>query len=158
MKKLIIFLMAFTAAMSISAQQLSQADQNKETVKKLIDNVNQKDWADQVQFIFPNSEAFESFRKVHAGFREVFPDYHFEIKTMFAHNDTVITLGIVSGTHSKVWDLFPNIPATNKKISWYETSVMILKDGKLVDGMILNDRLSILNELGYGCIPEPFKP
>jgi predicted ester cyclase len=156
MKKLFIILIALIGVISVSAQETSTADQNIATVKKFYKILNQPDWKDHAGFLF-TAENYEMFSKVHSGFREVFPDYHYEPMMITAKGDSVLTFGLVTGTHSKTWDLFPAIPATNKKISWLETGLIIMKDGKTTGAIILNDRLGIMNELGYGCKPQEFQ-
>jgi predicted ester cyclase len=156
MKRVVFILLALAGAISMSAQTTT-ADENMAAVKKFMEVQNKTDWMDHTGFLF-TPEGFEMYKKMHAGFREVFPDYNFETKMISAKGDSVLVFGLVSGTHSKTWDLFPDIPATNKKIYWFETLVLILKDGKSIGGFILNDRLNMMNQLGYGCKPERITP
>lgn len=156
MKRVVFILLALAGAITVCAQS-STADKNIAVVKKFIEVQNQTDWMDHTGFLFM-PEGYEMHKKVHAGFREVFPDYHFELLMISAKGDSVLAFGLVTGTHSKTWDLYPAIPATNKKISWLETLVLIMKEGKATGGVILNDRLDIMYQLGYGCKPEPLKP
>lgn len=148
MKRLILIAFAL-ATIGVSAQT-SIADQNLAALKKFIEMQNRPDWVDHTSFIF-SPENFEIHKKVHADFREVFPDYHFEILMMAAKGDSVMAFGLVTGTHSKRWSLFPDIFATNKKVSWFETVMLIMKDGIAQDGVIVNDRVGIMYQLGYAC-------
>lgn len=157
MKHFLFLLMGLMFTISVNAQELSVEEQNKATVKKLMESINQKDWADHISIMF-EPENFKNFKESHSAFREVFPDYHYHLQMIAAKGDTVYTIGTVTGTHSKPWDLFPTIPATGKKLQWLETGIFVLKEGKMVSGFVLNDRLGIMNQLGYGYKPEVLKP
>ncbi len=157
MKQLSVLLLVLVGAFSASAQELSVEEQNKATVEHFMQIINQKDWADHLSVIFEPADC-NAFKEGHGAFREVFPDYHVQIHMIAARGDTVYTFGTVTGTHTKTWNLFPGIPATGKKLQWDETGIIIMKNGKSVGGFILNDRLGIMNQLGYGCKPEAFQP
>lgn len=157
MKTVFCLLVAITLSMNVNAQESSISAQNKEAVQKFIMFLNQKDWINHIGFIFSTKD-FEAFNSIHSEFRAAFPDYHFESEMLTAQGDKVIVIGTVSGTHSKTWSLFPEIPATGKKIMWKEIWVLTLKDGKSIGGEILNDRLSILSQLGYDCKILATKP
>lgn len=157
MKHLLALLLVIASAITVNAQEISVAEQNKSAIKKLYQIMNQKDWADQASFMF-DAENYKYFKEAHSAFREVFPDYHFQVLTIAAEGDTVYIVGSVTGTHSKTWDLYPAIPATGKKVQWLETAILVLKDGKVISGDILNDRLGIMNQLGYGCNPQALQP
>lgn len=156
MKRVVFILLALVGAITVIAQTTT-ADENIAVVKKFIEVQNQPDWMDHTGFLF-TPENFEMHKKIHAEFRQVFPDYHFDVLMMSAKGDSVLAFGLVSGTHSKTWDLFHSIPATNKKIYWHETIVLIMKEGKATGGLILNDRMEIMNQLGYVCDPKPIQP
>lgn len=156
MKNLTVLLMALIFSFGVCAQETTIAEQNKAAVRQYINAMNQKDWVNQVAFFFP-AEGYEAFKKIHSEFREVFPDYHFNLETILAEGDKVCIYGTVTGTHTKTWNLFPAIPATGLKLSWQEMWVLTIAKGKAVDGQMINDRMSILNQMGYGCKPEAFK-
>lgn len=157
MKHIYVLLLVLAGICNTSAQEITVSEQNKAAVEKFMNILNQKDWADHAGALF-DSVNYEYYKKIHTGFREVFPDYHYQLQMITAKGDSVFIMGIVTGTHSKTWDVFPGIPATGKMIMWNEAGIIILKNGKIVNGFVVNDRMSILNQLGYNCNPSPFKP
>jgi steroid delta-isomerase-like uncharacterized protein len=74
-----------------------------------------------------------------------FPDAQWNIQQIIADDRSVFVSWKLEGTHSGTW---LNIPATGKKVSGAAMGVYELKDGKVVKGQVITDRLGFLQALG----------
>lgn len=79
-----------------------------------------------------------------------FPDAHWNEEAVIAEGDTVVWRGVMTGTH--IGNLF-GIPATGKSIQITATSMLKVKDGKIVWQRINNDDLGMMTQLGVVKVP-----
>src|SRR5215469_8689792 len=65
--------------------------------------------------------------------RTTFPDYHFTVELQVAEGDLVVTRGTARGTHQgEYWDsTWQDIPPTAKQVSWTETAIDRIAEGKI---------------------------
>ena len=79
-----------------------------------------------------------------------FPDYHFTVEFQVAEGDLVVTRGTARGTHQgEYWDsTFGDIPPTAKQVTWTETAIDRIADGKIVENWINEDALGRLQQIG----------
>jgi predicted ester cyclase len=82
--------------------------------------------------------------------RTTFPDYHFTVEFQVAEGDLVVTRGTARGTHQgEYWDsTFGDIPPTTKQVTWTETVIDRIVDGKIVENWINEDALGRLQQIG----------
>ena len=82
--------------------------------------------------------------------RTTFPDYHFTIELQVAEGDLVVTRGTARGTHQGAyWDsTFGDIPPTAKQVTWTETAIDRIVEGKIVENWINEDALGRLQQIG----------
>jgi predicted ester cyclase len=82
--------------------------------------------------------------------RTTFPDYHFTVEFQIAEGDLVVTRGTARGTHQgEYWDsTFGDIPPTTKQVTWTETVIDRIVDGKIVENWINEDALGRLQQIG----------
>ena len=87
--------------------------------------------------------------------RTTFPDYHFTIELQVAEGDLVVTRGTARGTHQgEYWDsTFGDIPPTAKQVTWTETAIDRIVEGKIVENWINEDALGRLQQIG--ALPTP---
>jgi predicted ester cyclase len=92
---------------------------------------------------FPSGVA--GFKAFFSMLRSAFPDLHYHVELVLAEGDMVTGLVTVSGTHNGE---FMGIAPTGKHITWMETHIGRLVDGKLAEHWGLTDQLSMLQQLG----------
>ncbi len=82
--------------------------------------------------------------------RTTFPDYHFTVELQVAERDLVVTRGTARGTHQgEYWDsMFGDIPPTAKQVTWTETALDRIVEGKIVENWINEDALGRLQQIG----------
>jgi len=87
--------------------------------------------------------------------RTTFPDYHFTVELQVAEGDLVVTRGTARGTHQgKYWDsTWQDIPPTAKRVTWTETAIDRIVEGKIVENWINEDALGRLQQIG--ALPTP---
>ncbi len=82
--------------------------------------------------------------------RTTFPDYHFTVDLQIAEADLVVTRGTARGTHKgEYWDSsLYGTPPTGNQVSWTETAIDRIVDGKIVENWINEDALGRLQQIG----------
>lgn len=129
--------------------------ENKAIARRAIEALNQENWAELVgEFAVTPAEA-EAFIQDHSLFRAAFPDYQFTIDELIGEGDRVVVQGTVRATHKRE---FPSgelkgVAPTGKQLEWAEVWIWRIADGKLVDGWMLVDGVSRLQQLGV--LPSP---
>lgn len=95
------------------------------------------------------------------GAREVFTrlwsassDMHFDLHTMFAEGDTVVCIGMMSGTHDGP---FLGMPPTHRQTLARHIHVLTFDDaGLIADHLAVRDDIALLRQLG--ALPEDVLP
>ena len=77
--------------------------------------------------------------------REVFPDFHADIKWQSADGDLVTTYKIYHGTHQAE---FLGIPATGRAMQFETVDAMRVVDGKIVAHWGVGNLYSLVHQLG----------
>ncbi len=85
--------------------------------------------------------AFQDYMRL---VRRGFPDFHNTIEELVAEGDTVVARLMYRGTHQGE---ALGIAPTGKEISYAGAAIFRLADGKIVEGWVLGDRLSLLQQL-----------
>jgi len=85
-----------------------------------------------------------------ATFAAAFPDGHTVIEDVVAEGDRVVARTTFNGTHQAEIE---GISATGKKVSMPGITIFRLDNGKIAEGWLLNDNLSLMRQLGV--IPGP---
>ena len=78
------------------------------------------------------------------------PDYGEEIKLLIDGGEYIVVELEIFGTHTG--DL-PGIPATGKRVSFRDVTILKLRDGKIVEQRGLTDHLSLFQQLGVTTLP-----
>jgi steroid delta-isomerase-like uncharacterized protein len=92
----------------------------------------------------------EGFRGYMRKVQSAFPDFHNAVEEIVAEGDRVVTRMTYSGTHRG--ELFGVAP-TGKKIAYAGAAFFRIEDGKVAEGWVLGDLLSVLRQLGASKIP-----
>lgn len=82
--------------------------------------------------------------------QSAFPDFHNAVEEMIAEGDRVVVRALYSGTHRG--EIFGVAP-TGKKIAYSGAAFFRIVEGKVAEGWVLGDLLSLLRQLGARAIP-----
>jgi steroid delta-isomerase-like uncharacterized protein len=134
---------------------------NEIIVKDFIETVwNKKDIESIVKFVahaytihLDNTDPWEGKTINHEEFKtrlnysfNSFPDIHFAIQTLVADGNCVAITWIMTGTNL---GHIGNIPATNKAIKTFGTTIYFLKDGTITGHSQVFDRAAVMKQLGF---------
>jgi len=97
-----------------------------------------------------NQPGLELIKHYVSHLRTTFPDYHFTVELQVAEGELIVTRGTARGTHQgEYWGLtFQDIRPTGKQVTWTETAIDRIVDGKIVENWINEDALGRLQQLG----------
>ena len=87
----------------------------------------------------------EGMKQLMSMFFSAFPDLHATIDVLVAEGDLVVGLITNTGTHTGD---FMGIPATGKKVSFTETHIVRIADGKAVEHWGNQDDMGMMQPLG----------
>jgi len=131
------------------------AEESKDTVRCLINILNTRDLSqlDQIcdhQMVYrANFEVAAPDLETHKGLLQKsyasFPDLEFTIEELFAEGDKAHMIYKMVGTHKNE---YMGIPASNNKVEHAGSSVVTLKDGKIIEQHDFYDTLAFLKQLG----------
>ena len=83
-------------------------------------------------------------------FRAAFPDFQFTVDDVIAEGDKVVVRLTAQGTQKGE---FAGLPASGKQATWSEIHICDMANGKLVEHWVVQDRLGMMQQLGF--IPVP---
>ena len=92
----------------------------------------------------------EGVKAIATMFRNAFPDFWMEIEYMVAEDDRVAARFRQGGTHKGE---LMGIAPTGKQVSWTETGILRVADGKVVESWYDVDMIGLMQQLGV--IPSP---
>jgi steroid delta-isomerase-like uncharacterized protein len=130
---------------------MSATQRNKEVVRKLYEQSLSKRNLELLRDLV--SEDYVGVRGIKgaAGFQEpivpvikAFPDIQWNIEELIGEGDKVFVQWKLQGTHTGQWQHYA---ITGKTITNDGMAVFELKDGKIVNGKVLTDRLDFLQQI-----------
>jgi steroid delta-isomerase-like uncharacterized protein len=92
----------------------------------------------------------EPIKGMIAGFRSAFPDVNMRIEDQIAEGDRVATRYTFTGTH--MGNLM-GIPPSGKSVSMTGITIARIADGKMVEGWVVYELLSLMQQIGV--VPSP---
>src|SRR6266480_6621741 len=97
-----------------------------------------------------NQPGLEAIKHFVSQFRTTFPDYHFTVELQIAEGDMVVTRGTARGTQTGEYRglTYKGIPPTGKQVTWTETWIYRIADGKLVELWTNEDDVGRLQQIG----------
>lgn len=130
---------------------MSTIQSNKEIIRKLYEqSLNERNMELLSELVSEDYVGIRGIKGV-AGFEEpiaplmkAFPDIQWIIEALIAEGDQVVVKWKWQGTHTAP---FTNFAATDKTVSNEGMAVFKLKDGKVISGQVLTDRLGFLQAL-----------
>jgi len=102
-----------------------------------------------------NQPGLEAIKHFVSKLRTTFLDYHCTVGLQVAEGNLVVTRGTARGTHQGLyWDLtFQGFAPTEKQVTWTETAIDRIVDGKIVENWVNEDALGRLQQIG--ALPTP---
>ena len=136
-------------------------EENKVRVRRFYEKVfNQKNLAAIDDFVAPNvidhslppgaPGGIEGVRLTIGMFVTAFPDLHLTVEDLIAEGDRVVARWPLRGTHQGA---SLGMPPTGKQFTMPGVSLLRLESGTAVEAWIVQDQLSMLQQLGL--VPAP---
>ena len=133
-------------------------EENKAIVRHHMDEVWSKGNLDVIDEIFATDffshgrqeRGVEGLKQTIARQRAAFPDLQVTIEDLIAEGDKVVIRRTIRGTHKGE---FQGIAPTDKQTALASIAIFRIDDGKIKEIWQVNDRLSLLEQIG--AIPEP---
>ncbi len=88
--------------------------------------------------------SLEEIKQDYSQFRTAFPDFHYTIELQVAEGDMVVTRGTARGK---------GMPPTGKQVTWTETWIFRIADGKFAEFWSNEDDMGRLIQIG--ALPTP---
>ena len=128
---------------------------NKAIVRRYIEQVLNNQRIDLLEEFFvdaielhgvgPGISGRTALAEFYAMFGTAFPDWHTVIDDMMAEGDKVVVRYTATSTHKGE---FRGIPATGKSYTQNTIVIFRLNNGKIVEGWLQTDMLSMMQQLG----------
>src|SRR2546421_10706458 len=101
--------------------------------------------------------SLEDIKRVVSQFRTTFPDLQYTVELQVAEGDLVVSRATARGTHTGEYRglTYKGIPPTGKQVTWTETQIFRLADGKIIEQWSNEDDIGRLQQVG--AIPTPGK-
>lgn len=136
-------------------------EENKALVRRFYEEVfNHKHMADIDAFVAPNiidhslppgaPGGIESVRQAVTMLLTAFPDLHLTLEDIIVEGDRVAVRWTMRGTHQGA---SLGMPPTGKQFTIPGVSLLHLDSGKVVEAWIVQDQLSMLQQLGLAPAP-----
>lgn len=93
----------------------------------------------------------EGARRFIEELRAAFSELNFDLVGQIAEDDSVVNLLIMNGIHTG--PLLGHIPASGREVVVIYTIIHRYEDGKIVEGVIISDQLSLMQQIGV--VPTP---
>jgi predicted ester cyclase len=108
------------------------------------------DYPTDVPVAVENQPGLKQIKQFVSQLRTTFPDYHFTIELQVAEGELVVTRGTARGTHQgEYWSqTLKDIPPSGKQVTWTETAIDRIVDGKIVENWVNEDALGRLQQIG----------
>ncbi len=134
--------------------------QNEAVVRQVFEAIDAQDFARFQELLVPEivghysgpqeDLTLDSTIQLIKTFYQAFPDYSHSVEDVFAKGDKVAIRILQQATQKAE---FQGIPPGNK-ISYYQISIMQVKDGKVINWWIVEDNLGMMTQLGLELMPK----
>lgn len=148
----------------MSQEKVSQLEINKATVRRLVDAHNRQDAAAAAACFAAAGTNHEwvagpaGMEHVYKNLYATFPDYHWEIQTLFGEDDWLVLQVLMTGTHLGVPDLpvfgglIHNESPTGKLVAVLNVHIYQMQDGLIAKHSAVRDDLGMMQQMGL--LPE----
>ena len=137
------------------------SETNKAIVRRAIEQILNNHRSDLVDEFFvdtvelhgvgPSISGRKALGAFYTKFFAAFPDWHTTIDDMVAEGDKVVVRITSNGTHQRDYEA---IPATGKPYTQHAIVIYRLSNGKIVEGRLQTDMLSMMQQLGLMPAPQ----
>jgi predicted ester cyclase len=134
---------------------LGSLDEARAIVANYVYQVNMQNYESFDDFVVPDyldhdpipgqMPGREGLKAAYKIFSDAFPDVWFTFEDLIAEGDMVVGRGVIEGTQK---GLFLGLPASNKYIKWTGTRMFRVRDGKVSEGWINFDLLTVFQQMG----------
>lgn len=155
------------AAMAELEEFRAQAEvekQNKELVLKFYEEIDKQNFDAAIAMLAPDAKIYasgsfepaklEDLKPMFLAWYTAFPDYAHKIEDVVAKGDKVVLRITYTGTHEGE---FFGAPPTGNSFKYLGIHMITVKEGKLVEGWILEDMLYLMQQLGMELKPKETK-
>ena len=135
-------------------------DDNKATVRRLVDAHNRQDAAAAASCFAPGATNHgrpagpEGMEQVYRELYTVFPDFHWELQVLLAENDWVCAKVLNTGTHLGTpslpvfGGLMHTVKPTGNRVSVHNIHVYRMESALIVEHSAVRDDLGMMQQLG----------
>jgi len=128
-------------------------EENKDLVRRWIENLNKQNWAAISEFLASNFIGHNPEREIHredmkesfTRFYKAFPDYLWTIDDMVAEGDRVAVRMTGLGTHKGE---YAGAAPTGKQVKLADIGIFRITGGKIVEDWAQRDIMGFLQQLG----------
>ena len=127
------------------------ADPNygKDLVRRYLEDVFSKGNVGAIRDYLAGDRFIEGVIDLVNRWRSAFPDFRLTVETVIAEGDRVVTVELLSGTHTGTYESrIGPIPPTGRQVKWSRIAIRVLHDGRFVEGFWEEDDLGLLQQLG----------
>ncbi|HUS61731.1 MAG TPA: ester cyclase, partial [Acidimicrobiales bacterium] len=137
----------------------AQAERNKETVRRMFDEVINLGKLDLINELFASDFHTttpegrldrDGFRDFVAGWRSGFSDLRCEVSDLVAEGDRVAWAVQATGVHT---GQFSGIPPTGRSVDFASLNIATFRDGRALEHKVIMDAMTMLIQLGV--MPAP---
>ena len=126
-----------------------RAVDGKALVRSYLDDVFSNGNVDAMDRYLAGDEFKQGVRELVAIWRTAFSNFRIEVDDALADADKVVTVEILTGTHSGIYQssIGPIAP-TGNQVRWSRIAIRTLRDGRFVAGFFEEDEVGLLQQLG----------
>jgi steroid delta-isomerase-like uncharacterized protein len=150
-----------TAELEEMKAQAEIEEQNKEMVIRFYEEIDKQNFDAAIAMLAPDAEIYGSgsfepakpddLKPMFPAWFTAFPDYVHHIHDVIAEGDKVVVRTTYTGSHKG--DFF-GMPPTGNTFKYLGIHMLTIKDGKIVEGWILEDMLYLMEQLGMELQPK----
>ena len=102
----------------------------------------------------------EAFLGFASGFKQAFPDLHWEFRQFIEGPDTVVVEAVFLGTNTgpMIGPTGTTLPATGKSVELPICDIWKIRNGRIVENRIYYDQVTFLAQLGLLMSPHEVNP
>jgi steroid delta-isomerase-like uncharacterized protein len=149
------------AQLEAMKSQAAIEEQNKDIAIRFYEEIDKQNFDAAIAMIAPEGKLYsqggfepakpDDLKPIFPVWFSAFPDYAHQIQEVIAKGDKVVVRTTYTGTHKG--DFFGVAPSGNT-FKYLGIHMLTIKDGKIVEGWILEDMLYLMQQLGMELKPK----
>lgn len=139
-------------------------EQNSQIAIRFYEEIDKQNFDAAIAMIAPDGKLYsqggfepakpEDLKPIFPVWFSAFPDYVHQIQDVIAKGDKVVVRTTYTGTHKG--DFF-GVPPSENSFKYLGIHILTIKEGKIVEGWILEDMLYLMQQLGMELKPKEGK-